>query len=559
MKKAAVFFTLLVALVSCHDSPKTEEPSSPDANQPINWNNEVIYHVMPRSFFDSNGDRHGDLNGFIEKLDYLEDLGVTTILFTPLYASGFYHNYFPTDYEQIDPEYGTLEDYLRFVEAVHARGMKFLMDMETQYAQSGHVWFDDSYKNPASPYADFIYYADSLNEYPEQIFLESRSPLYDFKAWPDTTHNIVFLDLNNERVRQYMRDFYAHWVDPNGDGDLSDGVDGFRIDHIMDDLDDKGLFTNLYAEFWQPIFDHCRSINPHLLVLGEQADWGSTGWDMVERSGADAAFNFHLRFAMAGEEEAKDMYKAGETPRVGPDPARIHAAVKQTRDLFGDDHYCVTFLENHDTDRWATVINREEPILRLGAALNLLLPGIPSVHYGQELGVTGQPGDWGFDANHIPVREAFPWQTDVDAKGIAAFYKDTGPWWDSSYFNQPLINEIAFSTQKKDPNSLWNLYRNLIRLRKEHPALRTGDYQPLGEEIPNLLAFQRALGADTVMVFANCSPDSLTYDPGWPGSKGYSRLIHPGGYYPLEGREPNLDQQEYPDLLRPWEYVIWIR
>ena len=90
------------------------------------------------AFYDSDGDRHGDLKGFTSKLDYLKELGVTAILFTPIVESGFYHNYFPTDYEKIDPEYGTKEDYINFVRAVHAKGMKFIMDMETQYAQSGH-------------------------------------------------------------------------------------------------------------------------------------------------------------------------------------------------------------------------------------------------------------------------------------------------------------------------------------------------------------------------------------------------------------------------------------
>ena len=138
-------------------------------SQQPNWNDEIIYHVMPRSFYDSNGDLHGDLNGFVEKLDYLQTLGVTAILFTPLYESGFYHNYFPTDYEKIDPEYGTMQDYIHFVEEVHRRKMKFFMDMETQYVQSGHRWFDTSYQNPDSP-SDFVYYSDAENRYPEQIF-----------------------------------------------------------------------------------------------------------------------------------------------------------------------------------------------------------------------------------------------------------------------------------------------------------------------------------------------------------------------------------------------------
>ena len=240
----SILVIVVVSLTACR-------PADPPADaSPIDWHDEVIYHVMPRSFYDSNGDRHGDLNGFVEKLDYLKELGVTTILFTPLYASEFYHNYFPTDYEEIDPEFGTKEDYLNFVRAVHDKGMKFLMDMETQYAPSGHPWFDDSFNNPDSPNSDFIYYTDSLNADPAQLFMPLGTPLHTFRRWPDGEHHIAHLDLNHPRVRQWMHDYYLYWVDPNGDGNFDDGVDGFRIDHIMDDLDYKGIITNMYVDFW---------------------------------------------------------------------------------------------------------------------------------------------------------------------------------------------------------------------------------------------------------------------------------------------------------------------
>ena len=123
------------------------------------------------------------------------------------------------------------------------------MDMETQYAASGHIWLDSSYNNPSSKFSEFIYYADSLNLKPEQIFMKSGSPLHDFKAWPGNSHHIVLLDLNNESVKNWTSEFYQFWVDPNGDGKFTDGVDGFRIDHIMDDLDYKGIFTNMYQSF----------------------------------------------------------------------------------------------------------------------------------------------------------------------------------------------------------------------------------------------------------------------------------------------------------------------
>ena len=504
----SVLIVLLLLSCSTHQSTKAKS-SGTIASMPIDWRDEIIYHVMPRSFYDSDGDLHGDLNGFVEKLDYLQELGVTTILFTPLYASEFYHNYFPTDYEKIDPEYGSKEDYLHFVRAVHKRGMKFLMDMETQYAQSGNKWFDDSYQNPSSEYSDFIYYNDSLNQLPEQIFMESGSPLYDFTAWPGDKYNIVILDLNNDRLRQWMVDFYAYWVDPNGDGNFEDGVDGFRIDHIMDDLDKKGIFTDLYSSFWNPIFLKCKSINPDILILGEQSHWSDYGDDMVARSGADAAFNFQLRFALAGEEDADDMFSDPVSKSVIMDPMRIHEVVSESVIRFKDGTYVVSFLENHDTYRWASVVNGNTGQIRIGAALYLLLPGIPSIYYGQELGLTGIKGDWGSDENDIPVREAFPWTTEPDNDGTAVFYKNTGECWNVSFHRTEAIRELALSVQLQDSESLWYHYQELIALRKKYPAFRQGSYTPVYLNDSRFMAFRRAHDGNELLVILNVLGENL--------------------------------------------------
>ncbi len=504
-------FIIFGVLLSCNTSQKRDEDktiTSPSIEAPINWNNEIIYHVMQRSFYDSNGDLHGDLNGFTQKLDYLKELGVTAILFTPLYESGFYHNYFPTNYKNIDQEYGTKEDYLNFVTAVHEKGLKFIMDMETQYAQSGNIWFDDSYQNPGSEYSDFIYYADSLNQHPEQIFMPPKSPMHDFVAWPGNKYNIVLLDLNHPRVKQWMIDFYSYWVDPTKDGNFDDGVDGFRIDHIMDDLDYKGIFTNLYQDFWQPIFTACKEINPNVFVLGEQSNWNEYGDQMIRQSGADAAFSFPLRFAIAGEEGTHDMYIDPSSTGVTMESSRIHAVVLENLTKFSDSTFTVNFLENHDTDRWATVVNGNENQKRSAAILNLLLPGVPSIYYGQELGVTGQKHEWGSDANHIPVREAFPWTSNSEDPGNALWYKDSGEVWEVSFWKSDLIHQFSLEHQRQDTGSLWQHYKKLIALRTNYDSFRLGDYLPLYENTEGLIAFQRTYGEEKAVVIINTSADS---------------------------------------------------
>ena len=510
MRNLSKFTFLIVSLIlnSCQESITV---SSVKENQKIiDWNNEIIYHVMQRSFFDSNGDLHGDLNGFVNKLDYLKELGITTILFTPLYESDFYHNYFPTNYENIDPEYGTIKDYINFIKEVHNHDLKFLMDMETQYSSSGNIWFDDSYKNPKSRYSNFIYYSDSLNQFPEQIFMEPRSPLQDFNLWPDKKRNIVLLDLNNKKVKDFMMDFYSFWVDPNQDGKFDDGVDGFRIDHIMDDLDYKGIFTNMYTEFWEPIFQKCKSINSNIFLLGEQSNWNQDGKEMVVKSGADAAFSFPLRFALAGQDGVHDIYADLDKRGFVMIPKRIHKVVLKSMSRFKDTIFTVNFLENHDIDRWASVVNNNPGQLRIGAILNLLLPGVPSIYYGQELGLTGVKEEYGSDANHILIREAFPWTSDPSDSGNAIWYKETGPWWKNSLWNSAAIQNLSLNTQQNDSNSLWFHYKKIIEIRKKLNSLGLNSYEPIFIENENILAFKRTNKIESLIVILNVSDNNVT-------------------------------------------------
>ncbi len=504
-----LLLTASLSLTSCTGTQTTDDNGKPD------WKSAVIYHVMQRSFFDSSGDGHGDLNGFVKKIDYLEELGVTAILFLPLYESGFYHNYFPIDYERIDPRYGTMDDYLAFVKAVQDRGMKFIMDMETQYVQNGNLWFEDSYMNPESPYSDFIYYSDEENRYPEQFLRPSGEDLYTYRAWPGQELHIFHLDMNHQTVKDYMKAYYAFWVDPKGDGSLEGGVDGFRIDHIMDDLDYKGIFTNLYSGFWKPIFDHVKAINPDLFIVGEQSNWASYGDEMMEKSGADASFGFLVRYAIA------DVMMADEHAGDAPKADNIFHFIEETLAHVTDDKNYIHFIENHDIPRWASEVQQHEGKIRCGALLSLLLPGIPAIYYGQELGVTGEVHDWSYDVNHIPVREAFPWTPDPDDKGIAAFYRETGPWWDVSYFNTGKAAEFALSVQENDKNSLWHLYKDLIAFRKENKAVSHGDFKALQPGDDNLFAFSRSLDKQKVHVYMNLSETPRRVENMPPGTTAF--------------------------------------
>jgi glycosidase len=416
------------------------------------------------------------------------------------------------------------------------------MDMETQYAQEGHTWFNETMKDPASPFAEFIY-APSIEPYRKG----NENP-FRLTGYNGFSGGIAMLNLNSPALRNYMRDFYAYWVDPDKDGDFGDGVDGFRIDHIMDDLDNMGVFTNMYTDFWKPIFEHCKTINPALFIVGEQANWHEYGEDMLIKTGADASFGIPVRFAISG---AQTIYMGGGVENAGRDElntARIMEAVEEMQKRIPSGRYYLNFIENHDMERWANAMGGHTGKIRCGAVLNILLPGIPSIYYGQELGVPGQVGAWGGDGNHIPVREAFPWTPGADDPGNAVFYKDTGPWWDVSFFNSGESEKIALSVQKDDPNSLWNFYRELILLRKKNQVFYKGDYLSLPSEDEDVLAFSRQLGMDRAVVVMNLSENLKSID---------LNNYHASEYKPVFCKNKNKvagDKLE----LDPWEFIVLI-
>ena len=178
---------------------------------------EVFYHVFQRSFFDSDGDGHGDINGIHQKLDYLQDLGVNTLLLTPLYVSDFYHNYFATDFEGIDPKYGSMDDYRLLVKEVHQRKMKIYQDVEMQYVAGKHPWFTGSYQKPSSGYSKYLYYHDDQNEKP---FWFLNIP--EFTTYDNRKQQIIVVDMRQEAVKEYTQKVLEFWMDPNGDGNFDD-------------------------------------------------------------------------------------------------------------------------------------------------------------------------------------------------------------------------------------------------------------------------------------------------------------------------------------------------
>lgn len=454
---------------------------------PAPLDREVFYQIFTRSMRDSNGDGQGDLRGIEQSLPYLQRLGVTSILLTPIQPSPFYHNYFPDRAEGVDPTFGTMDDFRNLAEAIHARGMKLYLDEEFQYVAYDHPWFKSALGNPSSPYSDFFFFHGPGNTRPESgpfgITIAAR--------FPGAETGITTVNMKSPAFRAWATDYMLRWVDPNGDGDFSDGVDGFRLDHMMDDLDNKHLLTGLFDDFWKPLFAKLKARNPRLEFIAEQWDWGYGG-DFLRRGGADAVFAFPLASAIRSFDKAK-----------------IVDAIEKTAEATPARKAQLTFVENHDTPRIASDDGITPEKLRTAATLSMLLKGSPLIYYGQELGMRGRPRDeYKSDEKDIGDREAFEWGATTEAPGQANWYKGPKSYWTERFAKDN--DGISVAEEDHDAHSLLNHYRRLLALRKTHPALISGE-QHIVPSAADILAVERSGTNERILIVANLSAKPARY------------------------------------------------
>lgn len=491
----------VLAAAAAVGGPAGQAQQAPRA--PSRWEGEIVYHVFPRSYRDSDGDRIGDFRGITAALATIDSLGCTAILLAPVVDARVYHNYFADDFFAVDRSFGSLDDFRTMVREAHGRGLKVLLDMEPQYVADGHPWLRPAPAGAASPFADYLW---------------RGGPLYgDSFVWYDRRHiGIAPVDLRNADVRAYVGRVFRFWAEQ--------GVDGFRIDHMMDDLDRQGVQTGLLARLWDPLERDLRRDYPRAFFVGEQGDWG-TGRDILQGTATDAVFAFQLMGALRSL-----------------DKAQIEAALREMTVATPAGKTQLTFLENHDMDRFASV-EPDARKQRLAAALLFTLKGTPSIYYGQELGMRGRIGDWGGDGNHIPVRLAYRWTRTLDGPGTATWYRDTGPWWSSTWSSDG--DGISLEEEAQDSASLLRVYRRLGQLRRATPALRTGAQAIVPVASPRVLAFERREGSSRVIVLANLgAADESAVIPGtgrlrdlWSGSDfpaGRPVALGPYGFRILE-------------------------
>lgn len=449
-----------------------------DASKPP----ELFYHIFVRSFADSNGDRIGDLNGIRARLDYLQSLGVTTLLLTPLYPSPFYHNYFADDFDGIDREFGTMAEFSALVGDLHKRGMKIFLDEEIQYVTGQHEWYRLSHDQPGGRFDGYLLYKDAANHQPVPTLTASN----DYLVWPNQRQQIFTVNLADAKVRAHFTRYLKSWADPNVDGNPSDGVDGFRIDHMMDDLDNRGVLTDLLRDFWAPMLEELRALNPRLRVIAEQADWGD-GESFFTHGKVDMVFAFPI-------------WRAAQKL----DPAAFATAIEQSNRIITAKRGQLIFIENHDTDRFASGPGTDPARLRLGAAITMLSGWTPSIYYGQELGLTGKklenPGT-NADVADIPRRKALRWGGGAPASGDAMWYCAVPDAYDAADCHVA-ADELSVARQDRDRASLLNSYRALAALRRDYPALAAGKSRVIAQH-HDLVLLERTKGNDRALILFN--------------------------------------------------------
>ncbi len=422
------------------------------------WNNRVFYEVFVRAFQDSDGDGNGDLPGLISKLDYLNDgdpntdtdLGVTGLWLMPVMQSTSYHGYDITDYEQIETDFGTNDDFKRLVAEAHKRGIAVIIDMVLNHTSSEHPWFIDA-QTPGSTHDSWYIWSDKNPGYSgpwgESVWHKNGNRFFYGVFWegqPD-------LNLNNPDVTAALYGITDFWLNDMG-------VDGFRLDavkHLIEEgqIQEDTPETLQWLGQWN---DHVESVKPDAFTVGEVSGSDSSILAEYAPSRVDTVFEFSLASAML---QAIQYRKA----------VKVSDVQQEVLNLYPPGQYAA-FLTNHDQQRVMNLL-RSPDRAKVAASLLLTQPGVPFLYYGEEIGMIGSTPD---ECLRIP----FQWD---DTHREAPFMLGKGCKSNEDEYN--------LAAEQSDPNSLFSHYRILVHLRNDHPALRLGDFTLVNSEFGKCLQF----------------------------------------------------------------------
>jgi glycosidase len=414
----------------------------------VKWAKEsIFYEIFVRSFYDSDGDGIGDFNGVAEKLDYIETLGIDALWLMPFNESPSYHGYDTTNYYDVNSDYGNLEDLKNLIDEAHRKDIKIIMDLVINHSSSEHPWFKKALENQEG-YKDYFVWATPFDplgengEWGQKIWHSKNAKDYYmgifWQEMPD-------LNLRNPKVREEMKSIAKFWVDL--------GVDGFRLDaskHI-DHGDSK--YTHLW---WDEFNNYVKSLDSEIYLVGE--NWDSNVnvitpyFDYM-----DSSFNFSFSDLII-----KTVNNQTYQNILG-EQLEMHEKYAEVSEDFID----ATFIRNHDMSRAQSEVFDNKDKAKLAAAIHLTLPGTPFIYYGEELGQKGKKPD-----EHI--REPFDWYASANGEGMTNMVK--------SGFNKiekftKANDGISLEEASKNPDSIYNYYKQLIKIRKNHKEFFYSDYQ----------------------------------------------------------------------------------
>lgn len=488
-KRISLSLLLILIISSCASPAPTPAPAQTASPAPITesatwWNDAVFYEIFVRSFYDSDGNGIGDFNGITAKLDYLNDgdpntntdLGITGIWLMPIFPSPSYHGYDVTDYYNVNPQYGTMDDFKRLVEEAHKRDINIVIDLVINHTSEQHPWFKEAKKDINSPYRDWYIWSETDPGYKgpwnQKVWHNSLTGYYYgiFEAFmPD-------LNYNNPEVTAEMTKVYSFWLDEVG-------VDGFRLDAAKHLIEEGSNQQNSAAThtWYQQMYPVYKGIDPNAMTVGELFGDGMTvASRYVKNNEFDLIFNFQL---------ASTIIKSVQTGR-----AAFVTQMIETSNKFLPEYQYAPFLTNHDQNRVIGEFQNDINKAKVAAAIMLTTPGTPFLYYGEEIGMAGNKPDEN-------IRRPMQWDD-----GENASFTTGKPWrpLDAAY------TEFNVAAQTDDPDSLLSLYRNLIHLRAEHPVLSAGEYLAVKSNKPSVYAALRMDENEAILVLINLGDEALS-------------------------------------------------
>jgi len=460
----AVLLALMLAVlitVGCASGSNTPEHTTFQRN---------YYQIFVGSFYDSDGDGIGDLQGIIHKLDYLnnpkgeDSLGITGIWLTPINPSPTYHKYDVMDYYSIDPAFGTMEDFEELIAEASKRNIDVIIDLVINHTSSQHPWFlaalEEIENGTLGHYYNFYNFVE---ERPGGGYHPTVGGLfYEAHFWSEMPD----LNMNSEALRNEIAEIARFW--------LEKGVAGFRLDAAMHIFNSQG--QNL--EFWKWFVDVCKEVKEDVFLVGEV--WSNEIEIMPYFETGLALFNFPFA---SHDGTINRAINTGNGEMLATEIERYDHEI---RARYPAGINCL-FLSNHDTGRSAGFLMDPDK-RKLAAAIYIMIPGNPFIYYGEEIGMTGS----GIDENK---RSAMFWST-TDSTGIAQNPADS---------TNDRVPDEGVAEQLENPDSLLNYYRSIIALKALHPDIFSGEITKIDLDNIGICAIRTG----SVIVMHNLTDESI--------------------------------------------------